>query len=158
MEQEKIMEEIQTLLSEETAFGVVTNVDIGYFGETVKLVVAKKYKQEVLKKVVFFEQVLSLYMCQLEDIKGFRLNDYDYGDELLLKGISFHPDGFDKITIESLDSELKGIEEISSTTNFSFHINNKDYFFIEANRLVFEGKVFKDLIATENKLKWEDES
>ncbi len=67
MEQEKIMEEIQTLLSEETAFGVVTNVDIGYFGETVKLVVAKKYKQEVLKKVVFFEQVLSLYMCQLED-------------------------------------------------------------------------------------------
>lgn len=29
---------------------------------------------------------------------------------------------------------------------------------IDYNRLVFEGKVFKDLIATENKLKWEDES
>jgi len=158
MEQENVMEEIQTLLTEEAALGVVINVDIGYFGETIKLVVAKKYKQEVLKKVIFFEQVLSLYMCQLEDLEGFRLNDYDYGDELLLTGISYHPNGVDKITIESLDPELKGIEEISSSTNFSFHINNKDCFFIEANRLVFEGKVFKDLIAPEHELKWEDES
>ncbi|MEK5330800.1 MULTISPECIES: YxiG family protein [unclassified Lysinibacillus] len=158
MEQEKIMEEIQMLLSEEVEFGVVMNVDIGYFGETVKLVVAKKYKQEVLKKVVFFEQVLSFYMCQLENIEGIRLNDYDYGDEQLLTGISYHPNGVDKITIESLDPELKGIEEISSTTNFSFHINNKACFFIEANRVVFEGKFFKDLIAPENELKWEDES
>ncbi len=53
MEQENVMGEIQTLLTEEAAFGVVVKVDIGYFGETVKLVVAKKYKQEVLKKVVF---------------------------------------------------------------------------------------------------------
>lgn len=53
MEQEKVMEEIQTLLSEEAALGVVVNVDIGYFGETIKLVVAKKYKQEVLKKGFF---------------------------------------------------------------------------------------------------------
>ena len=115
-------------------------------------------RSRIKKTLLLSEQVLSLYMCQLEDIEGFRLNDYDYGDELLLTGISYHPDGFDKITIESLDSELKGIEEISSTTNFSFHINNKDYLVIEANRLVFWGKVYQDLIAPENELKWEDES
>ncbi|MGI8350212.1 YxiG family protein [Niallia circulans] len=59
----------------------------------------------------------------------------------------------EKIMIESLNSALKEMETLSSTTNFYFQVNNKDNFFIEASCLSINGKEYRNLITDDKELK-----
>ncbi|WP_409367311.1 hypothetical protein [Lysinibacillus sp. 38-6] len=136
-----IIEEIQRLLFTEAEFGRVFDVQIDYLKETVRLDILSINNVGIEQSRVLFEQVLSLYMCQFDEIEGIRLNEFNDTDDALLSEISYHPYGFGKI-----NANLKGIKEISSNTNFYFQLNNKDYFFIEANRLVINNKVFNNLL------------
>ncbi|MFJ5767112.1 hypothetical protein ACIP9C_17305 [Lysinibacillus sp. NPDC093210] len=145
MNRAKIIEEIETLLFTEAEFGALFDIQIDYLKETVRLDVLSTSRKRIKKTILLFEQVLSLYMCKSEDAEGFRLNELGYRDDILLSEISYHPYGFGKIKAEILNTKLKGIE-ITSNTNFYFQVNNKDYFFIEANRLVINNKVFNNLL------------
>lgn len=141
MTREKIIKEIESLLFTEAEFGALFDIQIDYLKESVRLDVLSTSRKQIKKTILLFEQVLSLYMCKSEDAEGFRLNEVNDEDEALLSEISYHPYGFGKI-----NANLKGIKEISSNTNFCFQLNNKDYFFIEANRLVINNKVFNNLL------------
>ena len=141
MASEKIIEEIESLLFTEAEFGGLFDIQIDYLKETVRLDVLSTSRKRIKRTNLLFEQVLSLYMCKSEDAEGFRLNELNDTDEALLSEISYHPYGFGKI-----NANLKGIKEISSNTNFYFQLNNKDYFFLEANRLVINRKVFNNLL------------
>ncbi|MFJ7408687.1 MULTISPECIES: hypothetical protein [unclassified Lysinibacillus] len=145
MKREKIIEEIETLLFTQAEFGIVVDINIDYFEDNVKLIVVSLGEKLIEKTVILFEQVLSLYMCKSDDAEGFRLNELGYGDDILLSEISYHPYGFGKIKAENINANLKDIE-ITSNTNFYFQVNNKDYFFLEANRLVINNKVFNNLL------------
>jgi hypothetical protein len=145
MASEKIIEEIESLLFTEAEFGALFDIQIDYLKETVRLDVLSTSRKRIKKTILLFEQVLSLYMCKSEDADGFRLNELNDTDDALLSEISYHPYGFGKIKAEIINTKLKGIE-ITSNTNFYFQVNNKDYFFIEANRLVINNKVFTNLL------------
>ncbi|MFJ7408686.1 MULTISPECIES: hypothetical protein [unclassified Lysinibacillus] len=145
MTREKMIEEIETLLFTEAEFGRLFDVQIDYLKETVRLDVLSTSRKRIKKTILLFEQVLSVYVCNSEDAEGFRLNELNDKDEALLSEISYHPYGFGKIKAEILNTKLKGIE-ITSNTNFYFQVNNKDYFFLEANRLVINNKVFNNLL------------
>jgi len=137
-----MIEEIQRLLFTEAEFGRVFDVQIDYLIETVRLDILSINNVGIEQSRLLFEQVLSLYMCQFNEIEGIRLNEFNDTDDALLSEISYHPYGFGKI-----NANLKGIKEISSNTNFYFQLNNKDYFFLEANhRLVINNKVFNNLL------------
>ena len=136
-----MIEEIQRLLFTEAEFGRVFDVQIDYLKETVRLDILSINNVGIEQSRLLFEQVLSLYMCQFDEIEGIRLNEFNDTDDALLSEISYHPYGFGKI-----NANLKGIKEISSNTNFYFQLNNKDYFFLEANRLVINNKVFNNLL------------
>lgn len=146
MASEKIIEEIESLLFTEAEFGALFDIQIDYLKETVRLDVLSTSRKRIKKTILLFEQVLSLYMCKSEDAEGFRLNELNDTDEALLSEISYHPYCFGKINVETINAKLKGIKEITSNTNFYFQVNNKDYFFIEANRLVINNKVFNNLL------------
>lgn len=137
-----MIEEIQRLLFTEAEFGRVFDIQIDFLKETVRLDILSINNKGIERSLVLFEQVLSLYMCQFDEIEGIRLNEFNETDDALLSEISYHPYGFGKI-----NANLKGIKEISSNTNFYFQLNNKDYFFLEANRLVINNKVFNNLLA-----------
>jgi len=141
MTREKIIKEIESLLFTEAEFGGLFDIQIDYLKESVRLDVLSTSRKRIKKTILLFEQVLSLYVCKSEDAEGFRLNELNDTDEALLSEISYHPYGFGKI-----NANLKGIKEISSNTNFYFQLNNKDYFFLEANRLVINRKVFNNLL------------
>ena len=141
MAREHMIEEIQRLLFTEAEFGRVFDVQIDYLKETVRLDILSINNVGIEQSRLLFEQVLSLYMCQFDEIEGIRLNEFNDTDDALLSEISYHPYGFGKI-----NANLKGIKEISSNTNFYFQLNNKDYFFLEANRLVINNKVFNNLL------------
>jgi len=146
MKREKIIEEIKSLLFTQAEFGIVVDINIDYFEKTVKLIVVSLGEKLIEKTVILFEQVLSLYMCKSEDAEGFRLNELGYRDDILLSEISYHPYGFGKIKAKTINAKIKGIKDITSNTNFYFQVNNKDYFFLEANRLVINNKVFNNLL------------
>ncbi|MFJ7649615.1 hypothetical protein ACIQ1H_19060 [Lysinibacillus sp. NPDC097279] len=140
-----MIEEIQRLLFTEAEFGRVFDVQIDYLKETVRLDILSINNKRIERSLVLFEQVLSLYMCQFDEIEGIRLNEFNDTDDALLSEISYHPYGFGKIKAENINANLKDIE-ITSNTNFYFQVNNKDYFFIEANRLIINNKVFNNLL------------
>ncbi len=147
MASEKIIEEIESLLFTEAEFGALFDIQIDYLKETVRLDVLSTSRKRIKKTILLFEQVLSFYMCKSEDVEEFRLkNELNDEDEALLSEISYHPYGFGKINIETINAKIKGIEKITSKTNFYFQVNNKDYFFLEANRLVINHKVFNNLL------------
>ena len=146
MKREKIIKEIESLLFTQAEFGIVVDINIDYFEKTVKLIVVSLGEKLIEKTVILFEQVLSLYMCKSEDAEGFRLNELGYRDDILLSEISYHPYGFGKIKAKTINAKIQGIKDITSNTNFYFQVNNKDYFFLEANRLVINNKVFNNLL------------
>jgi len=146
MTRDKIIEEIESLLFIEAEFGALFDIQIDYLKETVRLDVLSTSRKRIKRTNLLFEQVLSLYMCKSEDAEGFRLNELNYKDDALLSEISCHPFGFGKINVETINAKIKGIENITSNTNFYFQVNNKDYFFLEANRLVINRKVFNNLL------------
>lgn len=146
MTSEKTFKEIESLLFTEAEFGALFDIQIDYLKETVRLDILSRNDIGIEKSVVIFEQVLSLYMCQFDEIEGIRLNEFNDTDDALLSEISYHPYGFGKIKVDSINTKLKGFKEITSNTNFYFQVNNKDYFFIEANRLVINNKVFNNLL------------
>lgn len=143
MTREKIFKEIESLLFTEAEFGALFDIQIDYLKETVRLDVLSTSRKRIKKTILLFEQVLSLYVCKSEDAGGFRLNELNDTDDALLSEISYHPYGFGKINVETINANIK---EITSNTNFYFQVNNKDYFFLEANRLVINNKVFNNLL------------
>lgn len=92
-------------------------------------------------------------MYQEPEYDTFRLNNFNVNSDLLLTESSYFPRGFGKINVESLDKDLKDIETLSSKTNFYFQVNNKDYFFIEANAVDINGKEYCNLLVDEEQLK-----
>ncbi|MBD1381853.1 YxiG family protein [Metabacillus arenae] len=153
----EICEEINNLLGEHAEFWSISDIQINYLKETITLKLESVNEQEILKTFIKFKQVMSLYMHQDAEVETYRLNNYKETDPFLLSEISYHPNGLGKINVESLEDELTEIESISSSTNFYFQINNKDYFFVEANSFSItrvsssstDEKVFIDLISDE---------
>ncbi len=145
MAREHMIEEIERLLFTEAEFGRVFDIQIEYLKEIVRLDILSRNNIGIERSLILFEQVLSLYMCQFDGIEGIRLNGFNDTDDALLSEISYHPYGFGKIKAEIINTKLKGIE-ITSNTNFYFQLNNKDYFFLEANRLVINNRVFNNLL------------
>ena len=150
MERNKMIEEIEKLLFKQAEFGRVYKFNIDYFEKTVKLVVLGVSGRQIEKTVILFEQVLSLYMCQFDKAEGVRLNELGYGDDVLLSEIGYHPDGFGKIKLERIELKSNLIKENVADTNFYFQLNDKDYFFFEANRLVINDKEFNNLLMLKN--------
>lgn len=125
MTRDKIIEEIESLLFTEAEFGGLFDIQIDYLKESVRLDVLSTSRKQIKKTILLFEQVLSLYMCKSEDAEGFRLNELNDTDEALLSEISYHPCGFGKINVETINAKIKGIENITSNTNFYFQVNKK---------------------------------
>lgn len=150
MTSEKIFKEIESLLFTEAEFGRVFDIKIDYIKKTIKLVVFSLEGKQIEKTVILFDQVVSLYMCQFDEIEGIRLNELGYGDDVLLSEIGYHPDGFGKIKLERIDLKSNIIKENVADTNFYFQLNDKDYFFLEANRLVINDKEFNNLLMGKN--------
>lgn len=150
---ELVSQEIKNLFADKAEFWNIDDIQVNYLEETISLKLESVRNQEILKTFIKFKQVMSLFIYQSAEIETYRLNNYDEKDPFLLSEISYHPNGFGKINIKSLEPELKEIESISSSTNFFFQINNKDYFFIEANYLMINERVYNDLITEEKTLK-----
>lgn len=110
-------------------FGRVFDTQIDYLKKTIKLVVFSLEEKQIEKTVILFDQVVSLYMCQFDEIEGIRLNELSYGDDVLLSEIGYHPDGFGKIKLERKDLKSNIMKENVADTNFYFQLNDKDYFF-----------------------------
>lgn len=145
----KIAEKINYLLAEKADFWSISDLQINYLKESIQLHLLGVKKQEIVKTFIEFKEVMSFYVCQgiFSGTTSCRLNEFKKTEPLLLSAISYHPEGFGKVDIKSLDLELKEIESISSKTNFYFEINNKDDFFIEANSISINDDIFIDLIA-----------
>lgn len=131
----------------------IIDLDINYWKESVILKLISVHEEDFIKITTHFQQVLSYYIYQEPEYENYRLNDFAEEDNFMLTESSYFPRGFGKITIKSVDKEWKEIEELSSTTNFYFQVNNKDYFFIEANSVRINGKEYKNLIVDESELK-----
>lgn len=151
----KIAEKINYLLAEKADFWSISDLQINYLKESIQIHLLGVKKQEIVKTFIEFKEVMSFYVCQgiFSGTTSCRLNNFKKTEPLLLSAISYHPEGFGKVDIKSLDLELKEIESISSKTNFYFEINNKDDFFIEANSISINEEVFNDLIMNSNILK-----
>lgn len=148
-----VSQEIKNLFANDAEFWSIDDIQVNYLEETIVLKLESVKNQEILKTFIKFKQVMSLFIYQNAEIETYRLNNYKENDPFLLSEISYHPNGFGQINIKSLEPELTEIESISSSTNFFFQINNKDYFFIEANHLMINEKVYHDLITDEKTLK-----
>ncbi|MGE7842652.1 YxiG family protein [Lysinibacillus sp. NPDC093712] len=146
MRREKIIKQIENLLFTEAEFGRVFDIKIDYMKKAVKLVVVSLGEEQIEKTMILFEQVLSLYMCQFDEAEGIRLNELGYADDVLLSEIGYHPNGFGKIKLEKIDLKSNIIKENVADTNFYFQLNDKDYFFLEANRLVINDREFNNLL------------
>lgn len=131
----------------------IVDLNINYLKETISLKLISVNNDDITKINITFKQVLSYYVFQEPAYDTYRLNDFDEESNLLLTESSYFPQGFGKIIIESLHSELKEIETLSSTTNFYFQVNDKDYFFIEANSLSINGIEYRNLITDDAQLK-----
>lgn len=150
---ELVFQEIRNLFADNAEFWSINDIQVNYLEETISLKLESVSNQEILKTFIKFKQVMSVYIYQNAEIETYRLNNYKENEPFLLSEISYHPNGFGKIKIKSLEPELTEIESISSSTNFFFQVNNKDYFFIEANSLIINEKVYSDLIVDEKILK-----
>ncbi|MER2058129.1 MAG: hypothetical protein ABTA16_04855 [Niallia sp.] len=131
----------------------IIDLNIDYLKEAISLKLISVNNDELTKINITFQQVMSYYVYQEPEYDTYRLNNFDEESNLLLTESSYFPQGFGKIMIESLNSELKEIETLSSTTNFYFQVNNKDYFFIEANSLSINGIEYRNLITDDKELK-----
>lgn len=138
------------MLAEKADFWNISDLQVNYFNETLSLKLVRVRNAVILKNFIKFEQILSLYIQQDSE---FRLNEFTETDPMLLSEISYHPDGFGFVKIKSLDQELTEIENINSSTNFYFQVNNKDHFFVEANCVTINEKTFSNLICDEEKLR-----
>lgn len=137
----------------EIEYHSIFDLNINYLKEAIALKLISVNNDELIKINIMFKQVMSYYVYQEPEYDTYRLNNFDEASDLLLTESSYFPQGFGKIKIESLDNELKEIETLSSNTNFYFQVNNKDYFFIEANSVSINGKEYRNLIVDENVLK-----
>ncbi|MEK5379386.1 YxiG family protein [Niallia sp. FSL W8-0635] len=137
----------------EIEYQTIINLNIDYLKEAISLKLISVNNDELIKINITFKQVMSYYIYQEPEYDTYRLNNFDEESNLLLTESSYFPQGFGKIMIESLNSELKEIETLSSTTNFYFQVNNKDYFFIEANSLSINGIEYRNLITDDKELK-----
>ena len=137
----------------------ISSLDINYLAETISLIVESVKAQNIVKTHVTFKEVLSYYVYQEPVVydeelnKTYRLNAREYNDNNFVSEIGYHKNGFGHIKIESLNSDLTAIEEISSKTNFYFQVNNKDHFFIEANLVQINDETFSDLLQSSGNLK-----
>lgn len=150
---DSVFQEITNLFADNAEFWNIDDIQINYLEETVSLKLESTRNQEILKTFIKFKQVMSLFIYQNAEVETYRLNTYKENDSFLLSEISYHPNGFGKVHIESLEPDLKEIESISSSTNFFFQVNNKDYFFIEANYLIINEKEYPNIITDEKELK-----
>ncbi len=141
---------LQHFFSEIESLAII-DLNINYLKETITLKLMGDRRSDLIN--ITFKQVLSYYVFQEPAYDTFRLNEFDEESHLLLSESSYFPQGFGKIMIESLHSELKEIETLSSTTNFYFQVNDKDHFFIEANALTINDEEYKNLIVDESELK-----
>ncbi|MEY8346360.1 YxiG family protein [Niallia circulans] len=141
---------LQHFFSEIESLAII-DLNINYLKETITLKLMGEGNRNLIN--ITFKQVLSYYVFQEPAYDTFRLNEFDEESHLLLSESSYFPQGFGKIMIESLHSELKAIETLSSTTNFYFQVNDKDYFFIEANALIINDEEYKNLIIDDSELK-----
>lgn len=148
-----VFQEIRNLFADNAEFWIINDIQVNYLEETIVLNLVSVSNQEILKTFIKFKQVMSLFIYQDAEIETYRLNNYKENDPFLLSEISYHPNGFGKINIKSLEPGLPEIESISSSTNFYFQVNNKDCFFIEANSLMINEKVYRDLIVDEKTIK-----
>lgn len=137
----------------EIEYQTIIDLNIDYLKETISLKLISVNNDELTKINITFQQVMSYYVYQEPEYDTYRLNNFDEESNLLLTESSYFPQGFGKIMIESLNSELKEIETLSSTINFYFQVNNKDYFFIEANSLSINGIEYRNLITDDKELK-----
>lgn len=137
----------------EIEYQTIVDLKVNYLKETISLKLISVNNAELIKINIIFNQVMSYYVYQEPEYNTYRLNDFDENSNLLLTESSYFPQGFGKIKIESLNSELKEIGTLSSTTNFYFQVNNKDYFFIEANSVSINGKEYRNLIVDDKELK-----
>lgn len=137
----------------EIEYQTIIDLNIDYLKEAISLKLICVNNDELTKINITFQQVMSYYVYQEPEYDTYRLNNFDEESNLLLTESSYFPQGFGKIMIESLNSELKEIETLSSTTNFYFQVNNKDYFFIEANSLSINGIEYRNLITDDKELK-----
>ena len=137
----------------------VSSLDINYLAETISLIVESVKEQNIVKTHVTFKEVLSYYVYQEPVVydeelnKTYRLNAREYNNNNFVSEIGYHKNGFGHIKIESLNSDLTAIEEISSKTNFYFQVNNKDHFFIEANLVQINDETFSDLLQSSENFK-----
>ena len=141
------------LFFSEIEYQTIIDLNIDYLKEAISLKLISVNNDELIKINITFKQVMSYYVYQEPEYETYRLNNFDEESNLLLTESSYFPQGFGKIMIESLNSELKEIETLSSTTNFYFQVNNKDYFFIEANSLSINGIEYRNLITDDKELK-----
>ncbi|ARF12994.1 YxiG family protein [Sporosarcina ureae] len=148
-----VSQEIRSLFADNAEFWIINDIQVNYLEETIVLNLVSVSNQQILKTFIKFKQVMSLFIYQDAEIETYRLNNYKENDPFLLSEISYHPNGFGKINIKSLEPELPQIESISSSTNFYFQVNNKDCFFIEANSLMINEKVYRNLIVDEETIK-----
>lgn len=137
----------------EIEYQTIIDLNIDYLKEAISLKLISVNNDELTKINITFHQVMSYYVYQEPEYDTYRLNNFDEESNLLLTESSYFPQGFGKIMIESLNSELKEIETLSSATNFYFQVNNKDYFFIEANSLSINGIEYRNLITDDKELK-----
>lgn len=149
----KSVELINQLFEEKAEYWSIDDIKIDYLSERIYLKLESVIQQEIQKTYITLKEVLSFYVHQEADIETYRLNERKYDDPNLLSEISYHPNGFGHIKIESLEKELKEIESINSKTNFYFQVNNKDCFFIEANAICINDEEFNNLITESKSLK-----
>ncbi|MEX3715976.1 hypothetical protein ABFV99_26770 [Cytobacillus horneckiae] len=151
---DKHADRINQFFVEKAEYWGISDLQIDYLSEKIHLKLESVLQQEILKTYITFKEVMSFYVYQEAQIETFRLNDREYNDSSQVSEISYHPNGFGHIKIESLEKDLKEIETISSKTNFYFQVNNKDCFFIEANAISIDDEEFNHLIADSTKLKY----
>lgn len=144
-------EKLQQFFSE-IEYHSIIDLNIDYLKEAILLKLISVNNDELIKINIKFKQVMSHYVYQEPEYDNYRLNNFDEESELLLTESSYFPRGFGKINIKSINEDLKEIETLSSTTNFYFQVNNKDYFFIEANSVSINGKEYNNLIVDDNEL------
>lgn len=139
-------DQINIILEEQAEFWSINDLQIDYLSEKIHLKLESVSQQQIIKTYITFREVMSFYVFQETDSESSRLNNRNYNDPNLLSEISYHPNGFAHVKIESLDAELKEIESINSKTNFYFQVNNKDCFFIEANVITINDQEFEGLL------------
>ncbi|WP_339199175.1 hypothetical protein MKY27_07625 [Solibacillus sp. FSL R5-0449] len=155
----KNLTDIPYLLEHRVNGWEISSLDINYFAEMISLLVESVSGQNIIKTYVTFKEVLSYYIYQetvvydQEANNTYRLNTRKFNDTSFVSEIGYHQNGFGKVKIETLNPDLRVIEDISSKTNFYFQVNNKDHFFIEANQVQINDETFCDLLQSSESLK-----